>query len=414
MRLGGRQGGRARHRTLLAAALAAAGLLAVPGVAGGAPAEEPQTAVVDDVLAGDLVMAGNSNLVSAGGWRPAHDAVADVDGDDTALCVGRLYVPAACGENSSSATLDVPPGARIVAARLYVNTSLSSAVSPIRVRLDGPAEGYEYVELSGETPGIPKLRENAGTSSRAAVPMRQAVWDVTEYVRQGGPGTYTVADIMFERAAAFLPYASWTIVAAYELDPAADVAAMPPEQQARFAERRVVWYDGFEVVTDGAVEIAVDGFTVRPGEPVFAKAFHLAAHAQHRGADSLLFAGQPLGNNALPGEAPPPLGVTVGNDPVCNSITDVLNDSICMLGAPVATKTPGPQDFAASTDGTTPRSGSGVDFDVTRVPSRSFVPGATSATLSLEAAGTRPFAVGMLAVSIDLPAPAASVIGIAP
>jgi hypothetical protein len=382
---------------------AAAALVTMPAIAAGAPAEEAQAAVVDDVLDGDLVMAGNSNLLSAGGWRAQHAAVADVDGDDTVLCVGRRYVPAACGENSSSATLDLPAGARVVTARLYVNTSLSAAVSPIRVRLDGPAEGYEYTELSADTAGIPKVRENAGTSSRAAVPMRQAVWDVTEYVREAGAGTYTVADIMYERAAAFLPYASWTIVAAYELDPATDITTMSPEQQARFAERRVAWYDGFEVVTDGAVEVTVDGLSVRPGEPIFAKTFHLAAHAQHRGADSLLFDGQPVGNNATPGDAPPPLGVVIGDDPSCNSTTDILNDSICMLGAPVATKDPGPDVYAASTDGTSPRSSSGVDFDVTRVPSRYFVPGATSATLSLAAAGTRPFAVGMLAVSVDLP-----------
>jgi hypothetical protein len=385
-----------------------AGLAAGPFVATAAPAEEPYAPVVDAVIAGDLVMAGNSNLLSAGGWRPIAAAAADVDGDDTVLCVGRLYVPAACAENSSSATLDVPAGARVVAARLYVNTSLSAAVGPIRVRLDGPAEGYAYTELAADTPGVPKVRENAGTSSRAAVPMRQAVWDLTDYVRQAGGGTYTVADIMFERAAAFLPYASWTIVAAYELDPAADLAAMRPEQQGRFAERKVAWFDGFDVVTDGAVEVTIDGFTVLPGEAVFAKTFHLAAHAQHRGADSLLFAGQPLGNNVTPGDAGPPLGVVVGDDPSCNSTTDVLNDSICFLGAPVATKDPGPDDYAASTDGVTPRSGSGVDFDVMRVPDRYFVPGATSAVLSLQAAGARPFAVGMLAASIDLPtAPAA-------
>jgi hypothetical protein len=364
-------------------------------------AEAPLEPVVDDVLDGDLVMAGNSNLLVAGGWRQA--AAADVDGDDTVLCIGRRFVPAACGENSSSATLDLPAGARVVAARLYVNTSLSTAASAVRVRLDGPAEGYEYVELGADTPGIPKVRENAGTVSRAASAMRQAVWDVTEFVQEHGPGTYTVADIMSERAGAYLPYASWTIVAAYELDPEADLGAMAPEDQVRFAARRVAWYDGFEVLVDGAAGISVDGFTVPAGEPVFAKTFHLAAHAQHRGADSLLFDGRPVGNNVLPGDAPPPLGVVLGDDPACNAVTDVLNDTICVLGAPVATKDPGPDEFAASADGKRPTSGSGVDFDVNRVPARSFVPGRTSATLSLRVQGTRPVAVGVLATSIDLP-----------
>jgi len=375
-------------------------LTSPPAAADDAPSEAPLAPVIDDVLAGDLVMAGNSNLLVAGGWRRVADA--DVDGDDTLLCVGRRYVPAACGENSSSATLDLPEWARVVAARLYVNTSLSPAVSPVRVRLDGPGEG-EYVELGADTPGIPKVRESAGTSSRAAAAMRQAVWDVTEFVREQGPGTYTVADIMSERAAAYLPYASWTIVAAYELDPEADLAALAPEERARFTTRRVAWYDGFEVLTDGAVGIRVDGLEVRAGEPVFAKTFHLAAHAQHRGPESLLFDGQPVGNNVLPGDAPPPLGVVLGDDPACNSITDVLNDTICVLGAPVRTKDPGPDELTASSDGKRPSSGSGVDFDVNRVPARYFVPGRTAATLSLEAAATRPFAVSVLAASIDLP-----------
>ena len=244
--------------------------------AGAAEPEQPFTPVVHDVLAGDLVMAGNSNLVSAGGFRPAAEAVADVDGDDTSLCVGRLYVPAACGENSSSATLDVPVGARVVAARLYVNTSLTSATGPIQVRLDGPAAGFEYTTLSAATPGIAKVRESAGRSSRSAAPMRQAVWDVTEYVRTAGAGSYTVADIMFERAGAYLPYAAWTIVAAYELDPAVDLAVLSPEQRARFAPRAVTWDDGFVTMSDGSVDVIVDRFVVPAGAAVFAKTFHLA------------------------------------------------------------------------------------------------------------------------------------------
>jgi hypothetical protein len=369
-----------------------------------AAAEDALTPVVHDVLAGDLVMAGNSNLLSAGGYRAAPDAVADVDGDATALCVGRLYVPAACGENSSSAMPDIPFGGRVVAARLYVNTTLSNVVSPIRVRLDGPAPEYAYTELSAATPGIAKIRESTGTSSSAAVPMRQAVWDLTGYVQSAGGGIYTVADIMFERAGAYLPYASWTIVAAYELDPAADIAVMSPEQQARFARRAITWDDGFATITSGSVDIAVDGYDVPVGTSVFAKTFHLAAHARHRGPDSLLFAGQPVGNNASPGNAATPTGVFIGTDAACNSTTDVLNDSICVLGSPVATKSPGAADFVTSRDGRTPSSGSGVDFDVNRVPDRYLVAGTTAATLSLQSAGRSPIAVGMLAVSVDLPA----------
>lgn len=392
-----------RGAAILAAALGAA--LAFGSDVAAEPVEQPFTAVVHDVLRGDLVMAGNSNLVSAGGYRPAAQAVADVDGDATPLCTGRLFVLVMCGENSSSATLDVPLGARVVAARLYVNTSLTAATGAVRVRLDGPDLGYAYTDLAAATPGIPKVRESAGSATRAAVPMRQAVWDVTDYVRAGGPGTYTVADIMFERAGAYLPYASWTIVAAYELDPSVDLFALSDEQRARFDRRAITWQDGFTTLSSGAVEIEVDGFDVPAGVPIFAKTFHVAAHSRHRGADSLLFGGQPLGNNASPGNAPPPGGVPIGTDPACNSTTDILNDSICVLGAPVAAKAPGAADYVASTDGSTPSSGSGVDFDVTRVPDRYFVAGATSATLGVHVTGRAPVAVSVLAASVDLPAP---------
>ena len=369
--------------------------------------EAPFAPVLQEALRGDLVMAGNSNLLAAGGWRADGQAVADVDGDDTPLCVGRTYIPAACGENSSTATLDVPAGAKIVAARLYVETTLSSAVRPIRVRLDGPGPGYSYVELTNATPGMPKLSESAGSTVPAATPLRQAVWDITDYVNTNGAGAYTVADIMFERAGAFLPYASWAIVAAYELDPSADVATMSAEQQARFAPRAVSWFDGFTVIADSSVDVPITGFEVPVGATVFGKTFHVVAHAQHRGADNLLFGGQPVGNNVSPGEATPPLGVVVGADPSCNSTTQILDDSICLLGRAVSTKAPGATAYVAASDGRTTTSGSGVDMDVTRIPGRYFVPGTTSAPLSLRTLGSTPVAAGVLAASIDLPPGAA-------
>jgi hypothetical protein len=383
--------------------LAAAAISTGAAQAAAADPEQPFAPVVHEVLAGDLVMAGNSNLLSAGGFSSPVDAAADVDGDTTPLCVGRLYVPATCGENSSSAILDIPMGARVVAARLYVNTTLMSGTGPVQVRLDGPAAGYDYTTLSSSTPGVAKVREDVGRASRAALPMRQAVWDVTDYVAAAGAGSYTVADIVFERAGAYTPYAAWTIVVAYELDAAADLSSMSPEQQARFALRAVSWDDGFATLTDAAVDVVVDGFAVPAGAGVFAKTFHLAANPRPRSVESLLFAGQPVGNNGSPGDRPAPLGVHLGADPACNSTTDIVNDSICVLGTPVATKVPGAADFVSARDGRTPSSASAVDFDVIRIPDRYFVAGATSATLSLRSAGSNPLAVGMLAASVDLP-----------
>ena len=405
-----RSGNRARgvHRRRGAAALVAAGLLAVtPGIAGGAApvaeAQIPFAPVYEGVLAGDLVMAANSNLLSAGGWR--RTAAADVDGDASRLCLGRLFVRGDCADNSSSAVLDIPAGARIVHARLYVQASLSSAYGPMRVRLDGPADGFTYTEIGPATTAVPQLAEGSAAAGRTGPTMRQAVWDVTEFVAAAGSGTYTVADIVHERAGAFMPYASWAIVAAYEFDPAADLAlvAPTPEAQQRFAPRAVSWHDGFVARADAPVEVPVNGFVVDATVPVFAKSFHVVGHAPHRGAENLLFNGKPIGNNAPPGAAATPAGVTLGIDAACNSISDVLNDSICHLGSPVATKTPGAAEFVAVRDGRTPTSGSAVDMDVVRIPDRYFLPGATSATLSVDAAGDDVVAVGMLAVSVDLP-----------
>jgi hypothetical protein len=401
-----RSNNRARRHIGRVACLVAGLLAATPAAAGAAPVAEdavPFAPVLEGELAGDLVMAANSNLLSAGGWRLA-DA-ADVDGDASRLCLGRLFVPGACADNSSSALLDIPAGARVVHARLYVQTSLSSAVGPVRVRLDGPADGFTYTELGSATPSVPKLSEGSVAAGRAGPALRQAVWDVTELVTTAGPGAYTVADIVHERAGAFLPYASWAIVAAYDLDPAADLAtvAPTPEAQQRFARRAVSWHDGFVARADAPVEVVVNGLVVDAAVPVFAKSLHIVGHAQHRGADNLLFNGKPVGNNVMPGSAAAPPGVTLGTDPACNSITDVLNDSICHLGTPVATKTPGAAAYVAAKDGRTPTSGSAVDMDVVRIPDRYFVPGATSATLSLDAVGDKVVAAGMLAVSVDLP-----------
>ena len=125
----------------VAVAAAALAISFTSAPAGAAPDDAPLAPVVQQTLRGDLVMAGNSNLLSAGGWRSDGQEVADVDDDTSVACVGRTYVPAVCADNSSTATLDVPAGARIVAARLYVDTTLSSSVRPIRVRLDGPGDG---------------------------------------------------------------------------------------------------------------------------------------------------------------------------------------------------------------------------------------------------------------------------------
>ena len=95
--------------------------------------------------------------------------------------------------------------------------------------------------------------------------------------------------------------------------------------------------------SEGSIDVPISGYEIVAGQPVFAKSFHLVAHAQARGGDNLLFDGGPIGNNVTPSDAPPPAGVVIGADPACNTITDIFNDSICVLGTPVETQGPGPR-----------------------------------------------------------------------
>jgi hypothetical protein len=257
-----------------------------------------------------------------------------------------------CADNSSSAELDLPAGARVIAARLYVETSVGTGVGPLRAALDGPGTGFTYEtlpSLPGGSGPATKLYEAAGGAG-----LCQAVWDVTAYVAAGGLGTYTVADIVNERVGPYLPYASWAIVAAYELDPAVGLASVAAADQARFAPRFVAWHDGFQHVNGGSLDVPIDAIPVVRGAATFAKSFHIVAGGRRGRSDNLLFNGQPLGNNNPPDDGPPPPGVRLGTDPACNTVTDVQNDSICVLGSAVTTKSPGPADYLASGDGATP------------------------------------------------------------
>jgi hypothetical protein len=411
-----RSGGRFAWRVAAAAllALAVTSFFAAGGSTATArhddpkpPTARPFEPVLERVVRGDLVMAGNSNLLSAGGWRDGEVTAADVDRDSDQLCVIRgLGLPRACADNSSSARLNLPRGARVLEARLYVQTTVAPDVGPLRVRLDGPGRRLVYTELGGATRRVPKLYEAGGGPGDGAT-MRQAVWDVTKYVARRGAGYYTVADIVSERAAPFLPYASWAIVVAYEFDSSAgqQLVNVPRLRQQRFAKRAVSWHDGFTYRDAGSVDVPVNGFEIPSAGTVFAKSFHVVGHGQRGEADNLLFNGNPLGNNLTPGDAPPPAGVVIGGNPACNSTTDVQNDTLCVLGTPVATKRPGPRAYVASGDGRTPSSGSGVDIDVIRIPDRYLTAGSTAAMLSLQVIGSDALAPGVLAVSVDRPAP---------
>ena len=163
------------------------------------------------------------------------------------------------------------------------------------------------------------------------------------------------------------------------------------------------WYDGFQLVEGGSVDVAVPNIGVRPGTVPFGKSLHVVAGGRSGQTDNLLLAGEPLGNNNSPGDSPAPGGLVVGSDPACNVLTDVQNDSICVLGTNVAAKAPGAADFVSSADGRTPSSGSGVDIDVIRIPDRYLRTAGTRPVLRVRATEADALAPAVLAVSIDVP-----------
>ncbi len=336
------------------------------------PGPPPLTVVLEQVVEGDLVMAGAVNQPRSGG-------AVDVDGDSDAICLARASRSGTvCDDNSSRAVLDLPAEASVIAARLYVSSSLTDSVGSMVVRLAGPGDGGAYASVGAAAPAAARVDELSEGGHR------QAVWDVTEFVRQRGGGEYTIADIANE-AASGAAAASWTIVAAYELAGGADLGQLPAEVQPRFARRALSWHDGLATTVDGPVELEVGGFTLPMDRPVIAKSLHVITSIDD-GYDNVLFAGSPLGNNATPGDVPPPAGVVIGADPACNSTVDVVNGSICTLGTPAGA----------------PVAGSAVDMDVVRIPDRYLVPGATSAVVSVAAEGL--VAAGVLAVSVEQPA----------
>ncbi len=334
------------------------------------PEPPPLSLVLEQVVQGDLVMAGAVN-------QPRSGPAADVDAQPGAICLTRAgRSGTVCDDNSSRAVLDLPAGASVIAARLYVSSSLTDSVGSMVVRMAGPGDGGAYA-------GVGAASSAARVGELSAAGHRQAVWDVTEFVRQRGGGEYTIADIANE-AVSGSAYASWTIVAAYELAGGADPAQLAPELQPRFARRALSWHDGLATTADGPVELQVGGFTLPMDRPVIAKSAHVITSMEN-GWDNVLFAGSPLGNNATPGDVAPPAGVVIGADAGCNSTVDVANGSICTLGTSAGAPVPG----------------SAVDMDVVRVPDRYLVPGATTAVVSVAAEGL--VAAGVLAVSVEQP-----------
>ena len=152
-------------------------------------------------------MAGNSNLLSAGGWRPRPTPPTSTA--TTTAAVHRPPVrarppapttPARPSSTSRPAPVSCTPGCTSTRRRCRRPSARCACASTV------PAAGLRlHRARRHRRRTIPKLSEGSPAAGRSGPALRQAVWDVTELRRAGGAGTYTVADIVHERAGAFLP-----------------------------------------------------------------------------------------------------------------------------------------------------------------------------------------------------------------
>ena len=373
------------------------------------PASVRSRPVLEQVVNGDLVMAGNSNLLSAGGWRAGDVTIADVDSESTEVCIIRgVGFPRACADNSSSARLDLPRGARVIEARLYVQTTVAADVGPLRVRLDGPDESVQL-----HRPGRGDARR-AGSSTRRAAAGR---WRA---VAAGGVGRHGLCGRPRPRR---LHRGRHRLRAGRAVPPVC-VVGDRRRVRVRRAQRRRSSATCRSASSNGSRHAPCPGTTASATSPKAPSRCRSAGSRSRRRARSSPRAST---SSATASAATPttccstatrsattspratrhrlPVSSSAGH-PACNSTTDVQNDTVCVLGKPVASKRPGRRAYIASGDGRTRSSGSGVDIDVIRIPDRYLLPGSTAASLSIQVTGSDALAPGMLAVSVDLPVPA--------
>lgn len=165
-------------------------------------------------LKGNFMMRGNTNLQCVSGC-PSNPTTnnpgvnmgyIDVDSDVSTI-------------NSSSSTINLPPGASVAWAGLYwggmyastrsgiTNPPATLTIDQVRFQVPG-AVGYTNVNA--------QIR-NIETTSATGWNTFMSFADVTSMVQSGGSGTYFVADIALATGSAYTgPHGGWNLVVVYE------------------------------------------------------------------------------------------------------------------------------------------------------------------------------------------------------
>jgi hypothetical protein len=156
--------------------------------------------------------------------------------------------------NSSTATLSLPPDSFVLFAGLYWagDTSAGAIVGTVRgtAAPTPAARGSVLLRVPGATaygPVSASTLDSNGTRFSGFA-------DVTDAVRQAGPGAYTVANV--QAGTGGDRYGAWDLVVAYR-DP-----TQPP--------RNLTVFDGLATISQStsAATLSLSGFTTPPSGPV--------------------------------------------------------------------------------------------------------------------------------------------------
>jgi uncharacterized repeat protein (TIGR01451 family) len=198
--------------------------------------------------------------------------------------------PVAPGANSSSAGLQIPPGATVLWAGLYWGAT-SNLATRNQVSIQTPAATYQ--SLTADWSVLNGTNYHAGKT-------------ITALISSGGSGTYTVADM---KTTLNSGYGGWSLVVVYKLN------------SEKY--RNLTVFDGYNsVASGGSLPITLSGFRTPPSGVVGARV-GMVAYEGDLGSlgDNMLFGGVQISDGLNPG-------------------TNLFNSSITRLGTRVSTKNP--------------------------------------------------------------------------
>ncbi|MFJ6776986.1 hypothetical protein ACIQOV_39550 [Kitasatospora sp. NPDC091257] len=238
---------------------------APPAKAGTSGAQRPigPKPALDLLAHGNLTMASNS-VVSC----DPEDSDCDLNAYNNNRVNWVKTDPKAPGNTASAATLTVPPGAKVLNARLYWQ---SNPVGTSRLSTSGDASKADQVEFKvpGAT-GYQRLTadtydwfdQKTGGTPPAPLTAHAGVKDVTDLVRAAGSGEYTVADIQACQGRSSTSdfggqnvgcWGGWSLVVAYE----------DAKEPLRYLQ---IW-DGYQLIRppEPSVTMTLDGIRTPAG-----------------------------------------------------------------------------------------------------------------------------------------------------